>query len=256
MGNGESETVQIRNLRRIVLNNGFQFTDSFFPYTSGEIGPYYIQSAAVMANGEDYSEACRDMQRLIIKSVTYNFNIISGGETRDWMFSMPLATIIGTSHAMIYKNGKILGADVNGKRVVHVADLNNEGSSPRDFWVPFIKNAGGDMQDIFFYVDRLEDGVDVIRELGLNRHCLVPLNCTSWDYLAKMGVVSPEIYENLMKRMEDKGTWARNMLRSSKGFRTLSGLLNSSDEKTRGKGLKILATYPDIAGELQERLNN
>ena len=73
----------------LVKNGGFQFSDSFFPYTSGEIGPYYVQSADIMKDRSDYAKAVKDMTNLIIphipsaKIMDHSNNIISGGESRD-----------------------------------------------------------------------------------------------------------------------------------------------------------------------------
>jgi len=95
-----------------------------------------------------------------------------------------------------------------------------------------------------------------MEELGLQRHALVPLNEVAWNYQKQQGVVTPEIYKNLIDRMEDKDNWARQMLRSNKGLEKLASLLSSPDKKTEDKGLKILATYEDISEELKDRLKS
>jgi orotate phosphoribosyltransferase len=246
--------LQKDNLHRLVTNKAFQFTNTFFPYTSGEIGPYYIQSASILKNGRDYMGACKDMEKIINMTIEdHEFDIISGGETRDWMFSFPLANTLQKSHAMLYKNGKILGANMKDKKVIHIADLNNEGSSPRDYWIPMIKQAGGEIKDIFFYVDRMEDGVNEIEKLGLDSHSLVPLDKTAWQILLDKDVITPEIYNNLNQRMENKEEWAINMLRSDKGLYDLASLLK--DDKTYNKGIKIVRKYPEIKQELRERFS-
>jgi len=250
-----SQKIQERNLDILVRNGGFEFTDSFFPYTSGEIGPYYVQSAVVMKNGSDYWQATQDLSKLIFKEMGQdihdNLQIISSGETRDWIFSFPLIEEISVPQSMLYKNGKIIGADMNGKKVIHVADLNNEGSSPRDYWVPMIKEAGGEINDIFFYVDRMESGVQVMEDLGLKSHSVVPLDKHAWDYLQEKDVVSAKVYWSLRGRMEDKGVWAKNMLRSEKGLETLAKLSKDHPEKA----IKILTNgYPDMEEELKSGL--
>lgn len=237
---------------------GFQFTTAFFPYTSGEIGPYYVQSGVVQNDGEDYEKAIDDMSELICSTIGAKVSdmVISGGETRDWIFSLPIALQLCQPHVMLYKPvgndlvGKTVGADIKGKEVIHVADLNNEGSSPRDLWVPAIKAAGGTIKDIFFYVDRMEDGVKVMEKLGLHSEAVVPLDSDAWEYLQKKGVVNPEVYKSLMTRMEDKDKWARKMLRNHEGLETLAALLASG--KNRDKGKKILATYEEIRDEVVE----
>jgi len=240
---------------------GFQFTRTFFPYTSGEIGPYYVQSAAILSDGIAYAMACNNMAARIKAVVGDNFDgIISGGESRDWCFSGPVAQILGLPHTMIYKRDetgqcKVIGASMKGRNVIHVADLNNEGSSPRDMWVPTIRGAGGSIDHIFFYVDRLESGVEEIKELGLQSHAIIPLDGDAWQYLQESGIVSPEVYKSLCARMEDKDAWAKAMLRSDAGLETLVALLAST--KTRGKGQKILDVgYPDIKGEVVDMLKS
>ena len=250
--------LQEKHLGILVKNGGFQFSDSFFPYTSGEIGPYYVQSADIMKDGNDYAEAVKDMVNLvpsIIPSDKLILNskiVISGGESRDWIFSFPVAAKLNYSHVMIYKDGKMLGPSLKDKYVIHVADLNNEGSSPRDKWVPAIRNSGGKIEHIIFYVDRMEDGVKVMQDLGLESHSLVPLDEHAWSYLKSKGVVNDEIYKNLINRMEDKHSWALNMLRSEKGFGKLTELFE--DPKNIEKAAKIINKgYPDFKPEFIDR---
>lgn len=254
-----SKKLQEKHLEILVRNGGFEFTNSFFPYTSGKIGPYYIQSAVVMKDGKDYDEAIGDMSEMVFKVMEdkgIRDYVVSGGERRDWIFSLPTATELGRPHAMICKNKDVLGANMRGKIVVHVADLNNEGSSPRSIWVPTIRmNEGGEVKDIFFYVDRMENGVQVMEALGLTSHSLVKLNGDAWRFLQRNDVVSGEIYKNLIIRMEDKEGWARKMLQSEKGFETLS-YLASGDHKNKDKVRDILKIgYPDMEDELIKRLS-
>jgi len=261
--------MQKRNLAALAKSpDGFKFSSTFFPYTSGEIGPYYVQSAGMLADGQAYHQACEDMATLVrrvteltdredmvikaIGSESENI-VISGGESRDWIFSFPVAQMLGLSHFMIYKDGKTLGASVKDKRVIHIADLNNEGSSPRDLWMPAIKKAGGNPTDIIFYVDRMEDGIKVMQELKLRSHSVIPLDEQAWSYLQEAKVITPEIYQALCQRMEDKDTWARKMLMSDAGLETLAALLASG--KSREKGQKILTVgYPDMKEETVKRL--
>jgi orotate phosphoribosyltransferase len=254
------EEMQKRNLSALAKSpGGFQFTRTFVPYTSYEIGPYYVQSAAIMSNGLAYAIACSDIANLVKETLGEEFKgIISGGESRDWCFSGNVAQILQMPHTMIYKTDetgkcKTIGADMKGADVIHVADLNNEGSSPRDMWVPTIRSAGGKIKDIFFYVDRLESGVEEMAKLGLKSHAVIPLDEKAWKYLQEINVVTPEVYESLCRRMENKDEWAKNMLYSDAGLETMVSLLGSL--KTREKAQKILSVgYPEIKDEIIDML--
>ena len=253
---GLRHEIQERNLRKLAACKAFQFSETFFPYTSGQIGNYYVNSENVMRDGIGFHTAIIDMAIIageIEEENKIDFGFISGGETRDWIFSYPLAYRMCRPHFSVYKDGKVLGADIKGKRGIHVADLNNEGSSPRDLWMPAIRKAGGEVRQILFYVDRLEDGVEAMKELGLESHAAVPMDAHAWDFLREKGIVTSEIYQASMQRLEDRAAWAREMLRSGKGIERLAEL--AREPKTTDKAKKILnAGYPDMKDEMLERL--
>lgn len=146
----------------------------------------------------------------------------------------------------------MLGPSLENKYVIHVADLNNEGSSPRDKWVPAIRKAGGKIEHIFFYVDRMEDGVKVMQDLGLKSDSLVPLDEHAWNYLKSNRFINDDIYKNLRARLEDRHSWAISMLKSERGFQRLIEL--HDNPKTTEKFLKIIrAGYPDVKDEFIDR---
>ena len=256
------QELQRKNLDAVVRNNGFKFSPTFFPYTSGEIGPYYVNSECVMRTPEDYALAIKSMADLVTNVMKkFTEYSISGGESRDWIFSNPVAVRLGKSPIAIYKDGKIISLsdlEIKDKRFAHVADLNNEGSSPRDLWVPAIRKRGGIVEHILFYVDRLEGGVEVMQNLGLRSDAVIPLNENAWNYLQKGQVVSQDVYRNLMARgktKEERDAWAVKMLRSNPGLETLEKLIR--DPKTFDKAAKILGKgYPELETEIEERLKD
>ena len=52
---------QEKHLEILATNSGFEFTRSFFPYTSGEIGNYYIYSEVIQKNGYNFREVICDV---------------------------------------------------------------------------------------------------------------------------------------------------------------------------------------------------
>ncbi len=205
-----------------------------------------------MKNNEDFLHAINSIGALIPTTTKEDYDIISGGESRDWVFSYPVAYHLKKSPIGLYKDGRTIGADMKRKRVVHVADLNNEGSSPRDLWIPMIRKAGGIINNIYFYVDRLEEGSEVIKSLGLESNAVVPLNENAWNYLLKNSIINEEIYKSLRERIENKEEWARKMLRSDEGFRQFVAYFK--DEKIKAKAEKLLDIgYPDLKDELLKR---
>lgn len=241
--------LQETNLASLLRTGAFQFIDGntpWFPYTSGQVGPYYVQSIAVEQEGPAYAAAVDSMVELI-RADFPAFDAVSGGETRDWDFSNPVAVALQKPHVKLYKDGKTLGAGIRGKMLLHVADLNNEGSSVRDYWKPMVEKAGGTLAGVVFYVDRLEEGTVVMRDLGLRAEAVVPLDEAAWGIALAHKHVSPELFASLVKRSQDRHAWAVHaLLDNPEFFRTFA-----TNAKTRDKALKVLQTYPEVQAGLK-----
>jgi len=241
--------LQETNLRNLLKNGAFQFVDEatpWFPYTSGQVGPYYFQSTTIEKDGAAYATAIRSLVEFI-QSDAAPFDVIAGGESRDWDFSNPVAVALRKPHLKLYKDGKALGADVKGKSVLHVADLNNEGSSLRDYWKPMIEKSGGRLVGFVTFVDRLEDGVAVLKKLGIPSLSVVPLNEHAWDLMFREGFISGATHRLLVERMRDKRAWALGTLRDHPDyFRNFY-----RNPKTQTKALKIMENYQEIKRELE-----
>ena len=246
--------MQERNLARLVKNGEPKFTDKWFPYTSGQIGPYYIQSIAVCNDGGDYAGAVQDLSTLILSTVGTNaYDAIFGGESRDYDFSNPTAVLLKKPHVKLYKDKDPIGT-IAGRKLIGVSDLNNEGSSYENQWVPTIRNNGGEIEAAFFFVDRLEDGVGVLKNLKIPSYAVAPFNQNAWDYLQRIGKVDNATYHSLCERNEDKQAWAHQKLFAHPEI--LENLLNGN-KSSQEKGFKILNVgYPEISVDMLNLLNS
>ncbi|MDD5678279.1 MAG: hypothetical protein PHW60_09875 [Kiritimatiellae bacterium] len=248
-----SISMQAINLRNLLNTDAFRFVDErtpWFPYTSGQVGPYYVQSIAVEKDGLAYATAIQSLVSLI-QAEAGPFDAISGGETRDWDFSNPVAIALRKPHLKMYKDGKVLGAEIAGKTFFHVADLNNEGSSVRDYWKPIIEQGGGRLAGVVSFVDRMEDGFMVLKKLGIRLFCVVPLDARAWGVAQESGHVSVALYAQLVARQDNRDAWAeRTLLSHPDYFRRYY-----HDPKTRAKAAKIINTYPRISADLERIVN-
>jgi len=224
-----------------------RFTETWFPYTSGQVGPYYIESLAITRNGAAYHAAIDALCALIQQTADINsIDAISGGESRDWDFSNPVAYALGKPHVKIYKDKTTRGAEPTG-RIIHVADLNNEGSSMRDLWHPTITAAGGTIVAAYFFVDRREEGIEVMQQLSIPSHSVVPMNEQAWQYLERIGYISATLCQSLQERINDRRAWAHRALRQHP--EQLIEMLQ--DIKKAARAQKILNIgYPKIKDEL------
>ena len=254
MASEDKGTLQETNLRNLIKTGAFCFIDQatpWFPYTSGQVGPYYVQSISVEKDGGKYAHAVKSLIALINAKVD-SFDVISGGETRDWDFSNPVAVLMKKPHAKMYKDGRLIGAAVKGKKVLHVADLNNEGSSVRDYWKPILEKNGGSLIGVVSFVDRLEDGYLLFKKMALPCLSVVPLDKTAWDIILKEGYISKGVHRQLVARMQDRRKWAINaLLNNPEYFRRFHARKDNC-----GKVRKIIKKYPEIKGRLKEIIAN
>ncbi|MBR9675945.1 hypothetical protein GOV05_02980 [Candidatus Woesearchaeota archaeon] len=202
-------------IAKLLVQSG-AYTDLESPVilASGQLGIYYINTEKLLRDNGAWKEALKDpsspflSEKLIAHSIKQakevpEFNqvidilagrieeiypeyrtelsFISGGETRDWIFSGPVANMLGLPHFSIYKQKKgepheinIVthdGIEVSGLnenlygRGVHVVDLITEGSSIYDNksgvetgWVPALRARGADIGDLLAVVSRAQGG--------------------------------------------------------------------------------------------------
>jgi orotate phosphoribosyltransferase len=181
--------------------------DKPFWYTSGAIGPYYINTHFLYGSEEKANnllkiidevkkdvEGCpgkildkllqnyksdKIFKALIDEMVSFikqnpdlkSYDYISGGERRDWFFSIIIAHILNKPHITIYKDLKAVLTDdgnvvtdftIKGKKVLHIVDLINEASSYERAWIPAIKGLGGEIIWSMAVVDRMQGGSEFL----------------------------------------------------------------------------------------------
>ena len=196
-----------------------------FWYTSGKIGPYFINVDYLYGSKEESQDLLKDIddmlanndkeeipyllceeimdhydnneifQKAIDKLVDYisnNFEVnlidyISGGERSDWLFSIPVANLLGKPHITIFKDLTTVAStsdfeesttieSVAGKRIFHVADILNTGLSFERAWVPAINKLGSKINWALFTVDRNQKGDKHLRDLGVQPYSLVQIS--------------------------------------------------------------------------------
>jgi orotate phosphoribosyltransferase len=227
-----------------------------FWYTSGTIGPYYINTHFLYGSEKKANElleaidafkydklGCPDKLLNIIEAnyagdeifkglidsmmayVKNNIDLadieyISGGERRDWFFSLILAKLLKKPHITIYKdlvsviaaNGEtFMAQSVNGARVLHIADLITEASSYERAWIPAIKNISGQMTHSLVVVDRLQGGCELLERNNICSFALVSIDKDFFDSVLGLGLINEGQHDMLLK-------YAANPRESMKSF--------------------------------------
>jgi len=251
-----------------------------FWYTSGKIGPYFINTHFLYGSPKDAEDFLNFIDRELelhdkqdIPTELFNYvndqyysneiyrtvvdalvdlinkqidvdaiDYISGGERRDWFFSILLAYLLNKPHITIYKDLTTVESDCDftiskvvtelpGKNVLHVADLLNQSASFIRAWVPAIKDLGSTIKWSLFAVDRKQGGTETLEGIGIEVHSLLNIDTQLFVSARNLGIINDAQLEMLKEFKEDPDGTMRSFLISHPEF--LKNSLNSPSEKTR-----------------------
>ncbi len=219
-----------------------------FWYTSGTIGPYYINTHflygsekralelletidavkadrincpgrlfPVLEANYDSDVIYRGLIDSMIDFIGNNMNVdnidyVSGGERRDWFFSLLVSKGLGKPHITLYKdlsavvteNGETTTVDtINGARVLHIADLITEASSYERAWIPAINNICGQMTESVVVVDRLQGGSELLEKNEVCSFAMVSINKSFFDKALELRHIDIGQYNMLMSYTAD-----------------------------------------------------
>lgn len=265
--------------------NAIKFCEENKPfwYTSGKIGPYFINTHFIYGSEKEAKELLsfideqlankmalpknvfekvleqynsnkiyKDVINAMINTIKENVDVseidyISGGERRDWFFSNIIAYLLDKPHISIYKDLNAVVSNskfkktktldkIEGKKVLHIADLVTVASSYIRAWIPAIENFGAKMCWSCVVVDRMQGGTEKIEEKGILPLSLVKVDKSLFKKAADMNIINKTQQEMLNDFFENPDETMKNFLVNHPEF--IENSLNS-DEKT-AKRAKLL----------------
>lgn len=148
---------------------------------------------------------------------------VSGGERRDWYFSIMIAYLFGLPHITLFKDQTAVVSTcdfeectevtkLEGKKVLHVADLLTKASSYVNYWAPAIQKLGSDIFWSAVVVDRLEGGDETLKDLRIESLSLIKLDNSLFQTALELNVISQSQLEMLNEFKKDPYTYMRNFL--------------------------------------------
>ncbi|MBQ2947579.1 MAG: orotate phosphoribosyltransferase [Clostridia bacterium] len=206
-----------------------------FWYTSGKLGPFYINTQFLYGSesaansllktieeacaGEKLAfydkvwvdisaqlESCTIYAQLIdlltAAAAKLDVDFVSGGERRDFFFSMPVARKLGLGHLSIFKdlscvytdeNGVSMDADkanLAGKKSVHIADLITVASSYIRAWIPAVESLGAKIAYSLAVVDRDQGGTEILEKAGCPLTTLITIKPELFEQAKAIGRVT------------------------------------------------------------------
>lgn len=243
--------------------NAFKVCPANQPFwlTSGLISPYFVNTHFLYGNESDSvelldfitnileTESKTDIPGLVFEKVLDQYernevfkttidslknliaanidlkqiDYVSGGERRDWYFSIMIAYLFGLPHITLFKDQSAVVSTcdfeestevekLQDKKVLHVADLLTKASSYVNYWAPAIKKLGSDIYWSAVVVDRLEGGEETLKELRIESLSLVKLGSSLFLKALELGVIDKSQLEMLTAFKQDPYTYMRNFL--------------------------------------------
>ena len=234
-----------------------------FWYTSGKLGPFYINTqflygseAAANSLLKTIEEACTgeklafydkvwaDISAQLASCPIYaqlidlladaasqmDADFVSGGERRDFFFSMPVARKLGLGHLSIFKDLSSVYTDRDGrsmpseeagfagKRSVHIADLITVASSYIRAWIPAVEGLGAKIAYSLAVVDRDQGGSAILAEAGCPLTTLVTIKPELFETAHRLGRISAQQLELVLHFIEDPDRFMQDFLLAHPDF--------------------------------------
>lgn len=173
---------------------------------------------------------------LILSEIDY----ISGGERRDWFFANIIAYLLKKPFISVFKDLSCVistsdfqettpSENLEGKKVLHIADLVTEASSYVRAWVPAVQSLGAEITSSVVVVDRMQGGNDRLKSLGIDAHSLVQIAPSMFNQAFEMGIITESQKEMLNQFFENPDETMKQFLLEHPDF--IQNALHA-DEKT------------------------
>lgn len=254
-----------------------------FWYTSGTVGPYYLNAHYLYGGPaaatellsfidaakeqEDFPQRLRErvlkqcaedaVYRQVIDSLVAQaqasgarFDAVSGGERRDWFFSLAVAERLGKPSLLIYKDRRtallegetLRPAAANSVETLHVADMVTEASSYLRAWIPAVATGGGRIAYAANVVDRGQGGLEVLKAEGVAAGALMRVDEAFFGRLGELGQVDEAQRARLIEYYRDPHGAMRAFLEAHPEF--LRRALHGRDAQAAQRARLLIAENP------------
>jgi orotate phosphoribosyltransferase len=260
-----------------------------FWYTSGTVGPFYLNAHFLYGNRQKAEELlafidahAHDRRGLLFalhERAQKNYEedegyravidhavalarthlaaehvaYVSGGERRDWFFSLMIAHRLDKPGLAIFKDQTTFlfsskeklceeAARLAGAKILHVADLVTEASSYTRAWLPALQQRGGELRWAINIVDRGQGGEEVLRQNNVAPFHLIQLGAPFFEHLQRAGYLDAATKDVLCAYLREPRASMKRLLEEHPEI--VRHALQSSEAKTRQRAEQMLAQNP------------
>ncbi len=258
-----------------------------FWYTSGTIGPFYLNGHFLYGNRQKAEELLAfidqhqsDRRGLLLAlqgRVEKNYkedagyravidsaveiarteigaeqvDYVSGGERRDWFFSLmvaqrlnkPALALFKEQSAFLLNNSQWQEISIlTGAKILHVADLVTEASSYTRTWLPALQKRGGELRWAINIIDRGQGGEEILKENGVAAVHLIQLGPAFFDRLQQSGYLDEATRQMLNAYHREPRESMKRLLEEHPEI--LREALHSPEAKTRQRAQQMIKQNP------------
>jgi len=162
-----------------------------------------------------------------------SYDLVTGGERRDWLFSIPFARVVGVRHAFLFKNKQLFckeGAKP-GERVLHVSDLINNAASHFDMWFPILEREKLICAGNLCINTRGRNGLDRLTKAGQKVAALNSIDLSFFDRSLTQGLIGQETFDELASFFSSSQEWGGKYLTKNVSVFNVDGLDKKSFER-------------------------
>ncbi|MCX6815422.1 MAG: hypothetical protein NT120_01040 [Candidatus Aenigmarchaeota archaeon] len=267
----------------LVETGAYRDLDTPVILTSGRIGIYYVNTEKLLQDGGKFNDYGDNSQQMIAHAMlvmndnpsfgkvidimsaeidsmflsddSKNARAISGGQRRDWLFSGPVAAMLGYPHISLYKDGRFYAlshdfskdVSIGGYSAVHVSDLMTSGSSSYDSretpptgWIPMIRTGNARIHKLATVVSRLEGGEQALKKADVDVFSFVQID---EDFVRAQSKNT-----KALEYVKDPDGWSERFLREQ-GVEAFVNAFGPDAMKKDARALKFLKVYKNILDE-------
>ncbi|NHN34506.1 hypothetical protein [Paenibacillus agricola] len=146
---------------------------------------------------------------------------ISGGERRDWFFSIPIAQKLQIPHIFLFKSGDYLVTNDQGaaielalpdQKVLHVADIINLATSYLERWIPILTNHGVELNETLSVAVRSQEGIHNLRENKVSVISPLIVDIPLFTEAYNLGLIDDFAINEIRQFYNSPKSWTRQFL--------------------------------------------
>lgn len=214
----------------------------------GDVSSFSLELLKRVKSQYDTNSIYHNVIDQMISFIKENINLddidyISGGERRDWFFSVIISYLLDKPHITIFKDLSTYASDshfehtevvtsISGKKVLHVTDLITVASSFIRAWIPAIQNLGGELIWALSVVDRMQGGKERLEDLGIKSYSLVCIDEVLFKDAYSKGIIDETGFNLVCEFIKDPDGSMENFVKEHPEF--IENSLHA-DTKTAGR---------------------